>query len=171
MLKFHFKNAIPIHVCTNYLWKHSHRHYLLPFVIVILIYISCFLIRLSRNLTEPGQSPYVFNQALNVGVTVTLLMIVKFMVSIVCVSLAGPWCSDTWSNLILNVSMSVCFRVTCKLMDFEQSILPSTMCMARIQSAWKKQQQKMTSPEQEGNLLALKLTYQLFPWYWYTLDI
>ena len=69
-------------------------------------------------------------------------MIMKFMVSIVCVSLAGPWCSDTWSNLILNVSMSVCFRVTCKLMDFEQSILPSTMRVAHIQSAWKKQQQK-----------------------------
>lgn len=36
-----------------------------------------------------------------------VLMETDFMVLILCVNLAGPWCPDTWSNMAVNVSVKV----------------------------------------------------------------
>ena len=36
-----------------------------------------------------------------------VLMETDFMVLILCVNLAGPWCPDTWPNIILGASVRI----------------------------------------------------------------
>ena len=50
-----------------------------------------------------------------------------------CVNLAGPQCPDLWSNIDLDVSVKMCLDEV-KVMDFEESRLPSFVWVGLIQS-------------------------------------
>ena len=78
-----------------------------------------------------------------------------------CDNLARLSCSDTWSNIILDVFVKVFFfllrRWIFKLVDFEESRLPSLMCVDLIQIVEGLNIIKADLPEQEGILPAYSL--------------
>lgn len=67
-----------------------------------------------------------------------------------CVTLAGPWCPDMWSNMLLAVPVKVFWmRLTLKLVDLEGSGLFSIMWVGLVHLR-PEQNRKAHLPEQVG---------------------